>query len=306
MSAGARTDRPHESSKSCSHLQQANPVRWTPLHSSPCIHFPGLLLLSPATEATEASWHRCACRRVARRVQRFCAFVIETWSHSEHSHPERTHVLCAFSKSKYVSQSMLGHFSNTPVAFLSSVFSSLSRSCCRGAAHRHASMFLTTGLSNCQCSEMRSVIELSLSHLTFALDFVLHLFSIHHFSSVSLSIAPHRNEASTPQATNKQDSRRKTETAHADTPMTDKQQQQRLSTRTTQHHTRQTPLLVLLPPPSPTNPAANMRAALTEHSPTATSTRSCTFTAPNQSCHSQKSFQNVGMTMLFIDSKSTQ
>ena len=81
LSVWARTDRPHEISKSCSHLQQANPVGWTPLHSSPCIHFPGLLLLSPATDVTaiKASWHRCACRRVARRIQRFCASVIGTW-----------------------------------------------------------------------------------------------------------------------------------------------------------------------------------------------------------------------------------
>ena len=82
LSVGARNDRPYESSKSCSHLQQAKRMGWAPLHSSPCIHFPGLLFLSPATEVTaiEASWHRCACRRVARSVQRFCAFVIGTWS----------------------------------------------------------------------------------------------------------------------------------------------------------------------------------------------------------------------------------
>ena len=212
-----------------------------------------------------------------------------------------------------------------PWLFGSRFFSSLSRSCCRGAAHRHARMFLTTGLSNCHCSEMRSVIELCLSRLTFALDFVLHLFSLHHFSSVSLSIAPHRNEASTPPATSRQDSRRKTETAHADTPMTDKKQQQRQhtalrnkteqhsssitkrkkinncrpatnnnneqphTTRATHDTTPHTTNTAPFPPPSThtqTKPPttshhpANMRAALTKHSPAATSTRSCTFTAP--------------------------
>ena len=229
-------------------------MKWTLLHSSPCIHFPCLLWWSPATDAIEASWHRCACRRVARSVQRFCASVIGTWSQEVScSFMHGCPTLCIRIQKETVSsmdRKVCWTTSQTrPWFFCSRFFPSPSRCCCRdGAAHQHAGMCQTAGSSGCQCSEMRSVMELCLSRRTFSLDFSFHLFSFYHFSSVSLSFhlsslhdaslplarmkhfATHRNEASTPQASNQPanktaEERRK---RYADTPITDKKQQHRL------------------------------------------------------------------------------
>ena len=51
LSASSRMDLPHESSNSCSHLQQANHAECTPLHLSPFTSTV-LLLLAPPAEVT--------------------------------------------------------------------------------------------------------------------------------------------------------------------------------------------------------------------------------------------------------------